>query len=242
MSSDKLIPIREIFGPTIQGEGLHTGRLATFVRVAGCDSYCDWCDTKYAWDVNDTRVKKMTSEQIAESIIRKVSLHRLVVLTGGNPCMYDFGELIDILHDRPQDADHEVHVETQGTVFPDWLRKVDFISLSPKISMPDTSFLGISTAKSEVRNMIKSLGDVPHQLKFVIGDHTEYILALEVAKSNPEEIVIFQPKHFEAKSVPRNMNGLMELANEICRDLKVPPNVRFMPQLHRMIWGDARGV
>lgn len=238
MSSDELIPIREIFGPTIQGEGLHVGRLATFVRVAGCDSYCEWCDTKYAWDVNDTRVTRMTADQIAESIIRKVSLHRLVVLTGGNPCLYDLGELIDILHNN----DYEVHVETQGTKFPKWLRNADFISLSPKISMPGASFLRIAEAKSEVRNMIKSLDDIPHQLKFVIGDIVEYTLALEVAKSNPEEIVIFQPKYYEEKSVSRNMNGLTELANEICKDHQIPPNVRFMPQLHRIIWGDARGV
>lgn len=242
MSSNELIPIREIFGPTIQGEGLHVGRLATFVRVAGCDSYCKWCDTKYAWDVNDTRVTRMTADQIAESIIRKVSLHKLVVLTGGNPCLYDLGELIEILHDRPQGFDYEVHVETQGTKFPDWLRKVDFVSLSPKISMPGASFMAMTEAKSEVRNMIKSLGDVPHQLKFVIGDPDEYALALEVAKSNPTEIVIFQPKHIGGNSIRSDENGLTALANEICEDSKVPPNVRFMPQLHRVIWGDVRGV
>ena len=238
MSSDELIPIREIFGPTIQGEGLHTGRLATFVRVAGCDSYCDWCDTKYAWDVNDTRVKMMTADQIAESIIRRVSLHKLVVLTGGNPCLYDLGELIDILHNN----DYEVHVETQGTRFPEWLNAADFVSLSPKISVSDLSFMAMAEAKSKVRDMIRALEHIRHQLKFVIGDPDEYALALEVAKSNPAEIVIFQPKHIEGDSTQSDENGLTALANEICKDPKVPPNVRFMPQLHRIIWGDAHGV
>ena len=109
-------------------------------------------------------------------------------------------------------------------------------------SDPDLSFMAMAKAKSEVRNMIKSLDDIPHQLKFVIGDPTEYIFALEVAKSNPAEIVIFQPKHIEGDSTQSNENGLTALANEICKDPKVPPNVRFMPQLHRIIWGDKRGV
>lgn len=237
MSSDELIPIREIFGPTIQGEGLHAGRLAAFVRVAGCDSYCEWCDTKYAWDVNDTRVMRMTADQIAESIIRKVSSHKLVVLTGGNPCLYDLSELIDILHDN----DYEVHVETQGTRFPKWLRNVDFISLSPKISILNLSFMAMTEAKSEVRNMIKSLDGIPHQLKFVIGDSTEYALALEVAKSNPEEAVIFQPKHTDDTS-GYVLANIAKLPDMICADSRMPSNVRFMPQLHRIIWGDAHGV
>lgn len=233
-----LLPVREIFGPTIQGEGLHAGRLATFVRVAGCDSYCEWCDTKYAWDVNDTRVTRMTADQIAESIIRKVSLHKLVVLTGGNPCLYDLSELIDILHNNG----YEVHVETQGTRFPDWLRKVDFVSLSPKMSSdPDLSFMAMAKAKSEVRNMIKSLDDIPHQLKFVIGDSTEYTFALEVAKSNPGEVVIFQPKHTDDTS-GYVLANIAKLPDMICTDSRMPPNVRFMPQLHRIIWGDERGV
>ena len=161
-----------------------------------------------------------------------------MVLTGGNPCLYDLGELGGILHNN----DYEVHVETQGTIFPKWLRNVDFISLSPKMSPdPDLSFMAMAKAKSEVRNMIKSLDDIPHQLKFVIGDSTEYTLALEVAKSNPKEVVIFQPKHTDDTS-GYVLANIAKLPNMICEDVRVPPNVRFMPQLHRIIWGDAHGV
>lgn len=232
------IPIREIFGPTIQGEGLHIGRMATFVRAAGCDSNCKWCDTKFAWDANGPLVKMMTSEQIAESIIRRVSLHRLVVLTGGNPCLYDMGELIDILHEN----DYEVHVETQGTMFPRWLQDVDFISLSPKITLTNIEFFGMAKAKNEVEKIIDQIKFCEHQLKFVIGDVEEYALALEIAKSHPKETVIFQPKHIDGDSSLSSENGVMALADEMCKDLRIPANVRFMPQLHRIIWGDINGV
>ena len=90
--------------------------------------------------------------------------------------------------------------------------------------------------------MIKSLGDAPHQLKFVIGDLNEYVLALEIAKSNPKEVVIFQPKHIPGDSSKSSENGIMGLANVTCDDHKISPNVRFMPQLHRVIWGDKREV
>lgn len=231
-------PIREIFGPTIQGEGLHAGRLATFVRVAGCDSQCEWCDTKYAWDVNDTKVKMMSAEQIAEFVIRKPSLHRLVVLTGGNPCMYDLSDLVDTFHNN----DYEVHVETQGTIFPGWLDKADFVSLSPKIPLLSLNFLEMSEAKSKMRDMLNALEFVKHQIKFVIESRIEFEFALEIAKSNPDEDVIFQPKYIEKFSIPVNMKDLTELANIICKDPRVPSNVRFMPQLHRIIWGDLHGV
>jgi len=235
---NKLIPVREIFGPTIQGEGLHTGRLATFVRVAGCDSQCEWCDTKYAWGVDDPLVHKLSTEQIAESIMRRISLHKLVVLTGGNPCLYDFGALIDMLHENA----YEVHVETQGTLFPEWLEKADFISLSPKVKLTELSFYGMAKAKVEVKQMIDRIKFCKHQLKFVIGNPDEYALALEIAKSNPREIVIFQPKYIPGDSSKSDENGIACLADEICSDTKVPSNVRFMPQLHRIIWGDLNGV
>lgn len=230
-----LIPIREIFGPTIQGEGLHAGRLATFIRVAGCDSRCEWCDTKYAWDVADTRVKMMSAEQIAESVIRKPSLNRLVVITGGNPCIYDLHMVIDML----KESDYEIHIETQGTIIPAWLSKVDFVSLSPKRSYVEGGFYATAGERSIIKGMIKELGDTPHQLKFVIGNDCEYTLALEMAKSNPLEVVMFQPKYTDG--IP-NSESITALADKICNDVRIPPNVCFMPQLHRVIWGDANGV
>ena len=46
----RLLNVNEIFGPTIQGEGPHTGRLVGFLRLAGCNLACSWCDTPYSWD------------------------------------------------------------------------------------------------------------------------------------------------------------------------------------------------
>ena len=48
-----MIPVAEIFGPTIQGEGPHVGMKTMFVRVVGCDFKCAWCDSKFAWKANE---------------------------------------------------------------------------------------------------------------------------------------------------------------------------------------------
>jgi len=61
-----LLPVSEIFGPTIQGEGEHIGRRAVFVRLAGCDSRCSWCDTKYAWSTEGAT--HMSEDEIVNTV------------------------------------------------------------------------------------------------------------------------------------------------------------------------------
>ena len=57
-----MIPVAEIFGPTIQGEGPHVGMQTLFVRVAGCDFKCAWCDSKFAWKIDDSIIRYGTKE------------------------------------------------------------------------------------------------------------------------------------------------------------------------------------
>lgn len=59
------IPVLEIFGPTIQGEGMVVGRKTMFVRTAGCDYRCAWCDSAFTWDGSAKEdIVQMTSEEI----------------------------------------------------------------------------------------------------------------------------------------------------------------------------------
>lgn len=59
------IPVLEIFGPTIQGEGMVVGRKTMFVRTAGCDYRCAWCDSAFTWDGSAKEdIVQMTSEDI----------------------------------------------------------------------------------------------------------------------------------------------------------------------------------
>lgn len=86
------LPIMEHFF-TIQGEGYYSGRAAYFVRLAGCDIGCVWCDVKESWDATNHPILKI------EEIIQIINNHsaKFVVITGGEPALYDLTSLIDVL-------------------------------------------------------------------------------------------------------------------------------------------------
>lgn len=122
-------PVVEIFGPTIQGEGVDQGVVAHFVRFGGCDFRCTWCDTPYAVLPDEVRANstKMSAYEIAEDLAVRGDAP-WVVLTGGNPALHDLDQLVDELHDMGL----LVAVETQGSRWREWMRKVDRLCVSPK--------------------------------------------------------------------------------------------------------------
>ena len=85
----------EVF-PTLQGEGKYTGHPAYFIRLAGCDVGCSWCDVKESWPTDEYPVQ--TAAEIVCGAIH--SGHKLVVITGGEPCMYDLTPLTDELKEN----------------------------------------------------------------------------------------------------------------------------------------------
>ena len=85
-------PIMEHFF-TIQGEGKYSGKAAYFIRIAGCDVGCVWCDVKESWD-KEQHIK-MTTNEIIEKVTE--SKTNFVVITGGEPAMYDLRPLVDQL-------------------------------------------------------------------------------------------------------------------------------------------------
>lgn len=116
-----IYPLMEDFY-TLQGEGFHQGKAAYFVRLAGCDVGCVWCDVKESWD---REKHPLTSVYDIISRIAETPAE-IVVITGGEPFMYDLQALISALHDKG----YKVHIETSGAYpvsgQPDW------ICLSPK--------------------------------------------------------------------------------------------------------------
>ena len=109
--------INEIFY-SIQGEGVFTGTPAVFVRLAGCNLKCEFCDT------NHQPYTDMSEEDIVIEVNKFPTKH--VIVTGGEPSL----QLTDTLVDRLHHSGHMVHVETNGTNrLPD---NVDWITCSPK--------------------------------------------------------------------------------------------------------------
>jgi organic radical activating enzyme len=123
MPAPPTLKIIEIF-PSIQGEGMRQGEPTIFVRLAGCDRRCSFCDTKYAWEGGG----EYTVDRILETVqrIRRRFPARWVCLTGGEPFMQDVRLLVRLLK-----RDHcLVQVETNGTRY--YATAADWLTVSPK--------------------------------------------------------------------------------------------------------------
>ena len=121
VNADQGLPIMEHFF-TIQGEGTYSGRAAYFVRLAGCDIGCVWCDVKESWD---SELHPILSIDYLVSEIEKTTVN-FVVITGGEPALYDLTFLIKKL----KILKIEVAIETSGCY--ELKGIVDWYCFSPK--------------------------------------------------------------------------------------------------------------
>ncbi len=115
------LPVMEHFY-TIQGEGFHSGRAAYFIRIAGCDVGCVWCDVKESWNANEHQT--FTTNDIVKFVTD--SKTDFCVITGGEPCMYDLTELTQQL----KQAGIELAIETSGCY--ELKGSIDWYCFSPK--------------------------------------------------------------------------------------------------------------
>ncbi len=116
----------EIF-ESLQGEGRNMGRPCVFVRFAGCNLACPWCDTDVSCRFSAT----------LDELLKEISGFRAksVVLTGGEPTLVDaMPELVAALKERG----YWIAVETNGTSDAEWLQFVDYVACSPKSEFPDS--------------------------------------------------------------------------------------------------------
>ncbi|EIS3738880.1 7-carboxy-7-deazaguanine synthase QueE [Aeromonas hydrophila] len=183
-------PINEIF-QTIQGEGVFTGLPAIFVRLQGCPVGCPWCDTRHTWVVDPAREvgvqavldcsnesdgwSKMSTEQILASFQQLGYQARHVVITGGEPCLYDLQDLSAALIE----AGYQVQIETSGTSEIQ-THEQTWVTVSPKINMKGG--LPVLVSALERANEIK------HPV--ATDRHVEELDALLATASLRENVVI----------------------------------------------------
>jgi organic radical activating enzyme len=107
---------------SLQGEGYHQGKAAFFIRLAGCDVGCVWCDVKDSWDASKHPV--LTIEEIVATA--KVHPSRIAIVTGGEPLLHELDPLTTAL----KAAGFQTHIETSGSspMSGSW----DWVCLSPK--------------------------------------------------------------------------------------------------------------
>lgn len=240
------IPVIELFGPTIQGEGMVIGRKTIFVRTAGCDYRCVWCDSKFTWDGSEKdKIRQLTPEEVFQEILeigttedgRRNFDH--VTLTGGNPALLkSLGELIDYLHGEGI----KVGLETQGSRWQDWFTKVDDLTISPKppSSMMKTNFFILD-------DIVKRLTEAGtnFSLKVVVFDDEDFEYAKMVHKKYPHVPFYLSVGNEDANEEgdisPRLLRKLGWLWDKVLADPDMN-DVRPLPQLHTLVWWNRRGV
>jgi 7-carboxy-7-deazaguanine synthase len=213
-----VLSVNEIFY-SIQGESTYAGKPCVFVRLAGCDLRCSWCDTPYAFNEGE----KMS----VDDVMKKVEGYRspLVEVTGGEPLLQ---EDVYPLMERLLESGRTVLLETGGQI--DVGRVPGGVIKVVDVKCPASG----ESAKVEWAN-IDRLGS-RDQVKFVIQDRADYEFARETVWRHALDrrcaAVLFSPVH-----------GVLDpktLSEWILED-HLP--VRLQLQIHKHIWGaDVRGV
>jgi len=154
---------------TLQGEGFHAGKPAYFIRTGGCDVGCHWCDVKESWP-GDGHVPMNVNELQEEAQQHDMDI---VVVTGGEPTMYDLEPLTAGLRSLGK----RTHIETSG-VYPltgTW----DWITFSPK------------KFKAPTEGVYKKA----HELKVVVSHPSDFEFAeVHAAKVDPSCKLYLQPE------------------------------------------------
>ena len=240
----------EIF-QSIQGEGTLIGTPAIFIRFAGCNLQCPWCDTFYASHPIQEHIKRMsTKELLRKSLSKKITKGispKLVVLTGGEPLIQNEELLIELCN-KFRIAQRTILVETNGTKFlPELIPLVDYWSISPKIyRMTNLEEESSRIITEYILSLNKESPNI--YFKFVIeGLEDLSVVKMFFAKYTKAELeripIIFQPNTSKMGGVEEYINANRILVENVLKDKNWNgTNVRIIPQFHQLLWWNQRGV
>lgn len=243
MNDGITLPVVELFGPTIQGEGMLIGVQSHFVRLAFCDFKCHWCDSMHA--VDPKRAMANLTKMDIPTLIEKITAlqyTRWVTISGGNPGIHvNVGLLVKALHNKG----YKVAVETQGTLWQDWMADVDLLTWSPKPPSSGTGYNRDSAAKFMDR--IVDTDSVRRRvcMKIPVGDETDFAWAQDFygAYGNSPMVDSFvlqgvndQPGNPQMPVMLEHLKWLAEkvLASGMSKAL-------VLPQMHVLMWGNEVG-
>tara|TARA_S200000501_G_scaffold379011_1_gene446321 strand:+ start:14762 stop:15373 length:612 start_codon:yes stop_codon:yes gene_type:complete len=170
-----LLPVMESFY-SIQGEGYHSGKAAYFIRLAGCNVQCTWCDVKKSWPIYENQFVKI------EEIVERTNKHSndLVIITGGEPFYHNLDPLTNLLKENNK----LVHVETSGTE--KFSGVFDWICLSPK----------------RFKKPLEEYFEMANELKVIVYQDSDFRWAEKISsKVTKNAIRTLQPEWSVEKSI-----------------------------------------
>lgn len=199
---------------SIQGEGKLIGVPTYFIRSIGCNLDCAWCDTKYSFEGG--------TEMSIDEIVESARNERYVCITGGEPLIQrEFPELLDRLLAEGK----HVTIETNGSLPLDRIPDSEDVLISMDVKCPSSGM----TERMDWSNL--ALLRPKDQLKFVMADEADYDFAMDVLERyDPDTEVIFSPV------------GGLEARRIAERVVESGKDIRVLLQLHKIIWGNRKGV
>ncbi len=251
-----VIPVVELFGPTIQGEGVVIGYQTCFVRTAGCDYQCEKCDSLHAVlpELFKGKTTNYKGKALCRELAKKMGHCEWVTLSGGNPCMWDFSAVVD-------DPRWKVALETQGTIWQDWIPNCDVITVSPKGPgmgekfEPDKFGVFVTNLTNEAGQLHKGF-----YIKIVYFDQRDLELCVEIMErwpilrdhmylsvGNPLPPLPLKDGETDPNepdiSTYRNMllDRYRQGIDVVLSDRRLK-SVKFLPQLHTLVWANKKGV
>jgi 7-carboxy-7-deazaguanine synthase len=232
MAGNRTVPVVEIFGPVLQGEGAMIGQQTLFVRLGYCDFRCRWCDSLYA--VLPEQVRENATQMMPTEIVERLDAlnpHTLwVTLSGGNPVLHDLTALVRALHER----ERKIAVETQGTVYREWLADCEVVTVSPK---PPSS--GMDTNFTQLDRFMR----LPSaNLKIVVFDDADFAYARGVHQRYPAVPLYLQVGNTVGQDDTAALLAKLDwLGHKTLADATLRMAV-VLPQLHVLLYGNRRGV
>lgn len=222
------LKISEIFD-SLQGEGASAGQPCTFLRLAGCNLHCTWCDTKYTWDWEHYSYQDQVSLQTVSELAERLHEVPRLVITGGEPLLQQPG-LTALLGLLP--AGLFVEIETNGTRAPTaaLLERINQWNVSPKLANSgephDCRIAG------DVLATFRDTGRA--YLKLVVSDEASVSEATSLLASLawPPSRALFMP---ESTTRDAMLERLPQVAS-----WAVTAGVALSPRLHLLIWDGER--
>lgn len=233
--------IIETFGPTIQGEGPNVGRAAMFLRLAGCNLTCTWCDTAFSWDLTRLDPERPARDSSVSDVLASLDPRSAVtgaaapavthlVITGGEPLLQ--ASALVILARGLHDLDWTIEVETSGTVSPaPLLGLIDRWNVSPKLRNSDVAER--ARLRPQVLREFAALPDA--SFKFVaeetgdLDEAAKVVADLNVASSR----VFVMAQGTTGEDILRRSRELV--------DAVTGKGWGLTPRWHTLLWGNERG-